>query len=48
MNHDEDYPAEYLAGILKEVNTIAMDRKFQHSGKHLIEKVVQCQSNSYD
>lgn len=24
MNHDEDYPAEYLAGILKEVNTIAM------------------------
>ena len=24
MNHDEDYPVEYLAGILKEVNTIAM------------------------
>ena len=24
MNHDEDYPAQYLAGILKEVNTIAM------------------------
>ena len=24
MNHDEDYPAEYLAGILKEVKTIAM------------------------
>ncbi len=24
MNHDEDYPAEYLAGILKQVNTIAM------------------------
>ncbi len=24
MNHDEAYPAEYLAGILKEVNTIAM------------------------
>ncbi len=24
MNHDEDYPAEYLAGILKEVRTIAM------------------------
>lgn len=24
MNHDEDYPADYLAGILKEVRTIAM------------------------
>ena len=24
MNHDEDYPAEYLAGILKSVKTIAM------------------------
>lgn len=24
MNHDEDYPKEYLAGILKEVKTIAM------------------------
>jgi len=24
MNHDEDYPSEYLAGILKEVKTIAM------------------------
>src|SRR5271155_5924693 len=24
MNHDETYPAEYLAGILKEVKTIAM------------------------
>jgi len=24
LNHDEDYPAEYLAGILKEVKTIAM------------------------
>ncbi len=24
MNHDEDYPAEYLAKILKEVKTIAM------------------------
>ena len=24
MNHDKDYPAEYLAEILKEVNTIAM------------------------
>ncbi len=24
MNHDEDYPAGYLAGILKEVKTIAM------------------------
>ncbi len=24
MNHDEDYPAAYLAGILKEVKTIAM------------------------
>ncbi len=24
MNHDADYPAEYLAGILKEVKTIAM------------------------
>ncbi len=24
MNHDEDYPAEYLAGILKEVKTIAL------------------------
>jgi predicted CoA-binding protein len=24
MNHDEDYPAKYLAGILKEVKTIAM------------------------
>ena len=24
MNHDEDYPAEYLADILKTVNTIAM------------------------
>ena len=24
MNHDEDYPVEYLAGILKEVKTIAM------------------------
>ena len=24
MNHDEDYPAEYLATILKEVKTIAM------------------------
>ncbi len=24
MNHDEVYPAEYLAGILKEVKTIAM------------------------
>jgi predicted CoA-binding protein len=24
MNHDEDYPAEYLAEILKEVKTIAM------------------------
>lgn len=24
MNHDEDYPSNYLAGILKEVKTIAM------------------------
>jgi hypothetical protein len=24
VNHDEDYPAEYLAGILKEVKSIAM------------------------
>jgi uncharacterized protein len=24
MNHDEDYPAEYLAKILKDVKTIAM------------------------
>jgi predicted CoA-binding protein len=24
MNHDENYPADYLAGILKEVKTIAM------------------------
>jgi predicted CoA-binding protein len=24
MNHDQDYPAGYLAGILKEVKTIAM------------------------
>ncbi|MEX3007623.1 CoA-binding protein [Hoeflea sp. TYP-13] len=24
MNHDEDYPAEYLADILKSVKTIAM------------------------
>ena len=24
MNHDEDYPAQYLAGILNEVKTIAM------------------------
>jgi len=24
MNHDQDYPAEYLATILKEVKTIAM------------------------
>jgi predicted CoA-binding protein len=24
MNHDEDYPADYLAEILKEVKTIAM------------------------
>ncbi len=24
MNHDEAYPAQYLAGILKEVKTIAM------------------------
>jgi predicted CoA-binding protein len=24
MNHDEDYPPEYLGGILKEVKTIAM------------------------
>ena len=24
MNHDEDYPAEYLAEILKETKTIAM------------------------
>jgi hypothetical protein len=24
MNHDEDYPTDYLAGILKEVKTIAM------------------------
>jgi hypothetical protein len=24
MNHDEDYPAEYLAEILKDVKTIAM------------------------
>jgi predicted CoA-binding protein len=24
MNHDKDYPEEYLAGILKEVKTIAM------------------------
>ena len=24
MNHDEDYPPEYLAGILSEVKTIAM------------------------
>ncbi len=24
MNHDEDYPSEYLATILKEVKTIAM------------------------
>ena len=24
MNHDEDYPKEYLAGILNEVKTIAM------------------------
>ena len=23
MNHDEEYPADYLAGILKEVKTIA-------------------------
>ena len=24
MNHEQDYPAEYLTGILKEVKTIAM------------------------
>jgi predicted CoA-binding protein len=24
MNHDEDYPSDYLAGILKSVKTIAM------------------------
>jgi predicted CoA-binding protein len=24
MNHDDDYPEDYLAGILKEVKTIAM------------------------
>ena len=24
MNHDEEYPAAYLAGILKEIKTIAM------------------------
>ena len=24
MNHDEEYPAEYLAGVLKEIKTIAM------------------------
>ena len=24
MNHDDPYPADYLAGILKEVKTIAM------------------------
>ena len=24
MNHDENYPADYLAGILREVKTIAM------------------------
>jgi len=24
MNHDQDYPPDYLAGILKEVKTIAM------------------------
>lgn len=24
MNHDEDYPAEYLASILRDVKTIAM------------------------
>lgn len=24
MNHDEDYPSEYLAGILKDVKTIAV------------------------
>jgi len=24
MNHDEEYPADYLAGILKSVKTIAM------------------------
>jgi predicted CoA-binding protein len=24
MNHDDDYPAEYLASILREVKTIAM------------------------
>ena len=24
MNHDEDYPAAYLSGILKDVQTIAM------------------------
>ena len=24
MNHDEDYPKEYLASILNEVKTIAM------------------------
>jgi hypothetical protein len=24
MNHDQDYPADYLATILKEVKTIAM------------------------
>lgn len=24
MNHDDDYPPEYLAGILREVKTIAM------------------------
>ena len=24
MNHDQDYPMDYLAGILKEVKTIAM------------------------
>ena len=24
MNHDKDYPSDYLAGILKEVKTIAM------------------------
>ena len=41
MNHDETYPAEYLAGILKEVKTIAMvgassdPTKFSYGGSGL-------------
>ena len=44
MNHDEDYPPEYLAGILKEVKTIAMvgasadPTKFSYGGLRVLHE----------